>query len=707
MTRSLMALALTLSTATSLLAQTRVPQVPSLGLAPSDAAFFSVSLRGKEQWDRLRNSNAVKKLLTSSFLQLALDQVKQQFNNEPGLEELRRQLDQPENQELVKVIADGLSQEVFLYGDESLAGTLQILNRFNGAMRAAQFEMAAQGGDEQILMLRILQFVVDNQASIQVPEIVLGMKVSDKAAAQRQVDRLEQLIPLLNDTPLSGAAKKEQIGSANMFTLNVKGDMLPIDEMRRELEGELDSDEGKETAEKLIQLIRSRTVSVAVGLWNDYLLFSMGPTSHHIAQFGQGQSLARHPKIRPLGKHINKKLVSVGYASEEFLKAASSTQEQLDDLAKMVEAGTTLAPIPDNIKKALTDDAKRFSKDLGAMVPEPGAMTAFSYMTDEGYEGYAYSWSESFADASKPLSILEHVGGDPILFAAGRATQRPPNQEARKYWSGRLDFYVTNLVMPNLPPEQQTIAKKLLEKVKPILAQASTINDTLLGPALKDGQSAFVLDGKLLSAQPHRSMPRPEKQLPLPELAIVLGVADQPKLAQAVDGYFRLGDEIIDAARTVFEQIPPFTVPRAIPQTINNNTIYTYPIALLLGLDGSIGPNGAAGNGVAVVSLTPETSSRLITGGPLQSAHVMQYANQPLAGAFSLNFPALIDVVHAWAEYGVEIENAGDESLDLIKSEMDLFGSVLGCFRQLSGVSFREGDATVTHTQSVFKDLED
>lgn len=697
-------LALSVSAA-PLFAQQKIPQLPSLGLAPVDVAFYGAVLRGEEQYEQLMASNAVKKLMTSTFLQLGLSQMKQQMENEPELAKVRAWLEQPENEELFEVLLDGMSEEVFFYGDDSLALSLQMVNRFSGAMRAAQIEMATNGGDEEMMQTRILQFFIDNQESLQVPELVMGLRVSDKSAAARQLERLKELQPLLQDSPLKGSLSTEQIGDVAHLTMTIKGSMLPLEDMEREFE-DFDSEEGQQAADKVLKLIRSRTVVLSAGLWNDYLLLSIGPNTDHLEKFGVGRTLSRNPSVRPLAKHINKPLTSVSYLSGKFLKSISNTQGQLEDVAQMVEAGAEFAPISEAMKKALADDAKRLAKEISAMVPEPGDLLGFEYMTEEGYEGYAYNWGESQADASQPLSILNHVGGDPIFFAAGRAKIPEPKPENQEYWAGRLDFYVNNLVMPNLPPEQQAIGKQLLEKMKPLLEKAQTINETLLGPALQGGQSALVFDGKLMSTHPVRALPRPENQLPLPETAVVLGVSDEAKMSEAMTSYFDLGDELIDAARTVFEQIPPFKVPRPIPTPVANTTVYSYPIALLLGIDTAIGPNGAMGNGVAVMSLTPETSSRLVKETPLTaSSHISQHADKPLSGAFSLQFPKFLAMAKDWALYGIDVNNPGDESVGVIKDEVKLFVEVLSCLRQISGVSYKEGEAHVTFYQTVIQDL--
>ena len=47
-------------------------------------------------------------------------------------------------------------------------------------------------------------------------------------------------------------------------------------------------------------------------------------------------------------------------------------------------------------------------------MPEAGAVMGLSFLTDRGIEGYQYAWGgHGPMDGSKPLGLLEHVGGNP------------------------------------------------------------------------------------------------------------------------------------------------------------------------------------------------------------------------------------------------------------------------------------------------------
>jgi len=53
--------------------------------------------------------------------------------------------------------------------------------------------------------------------------------------------------------------------------------------------------------------------------------------------------------------------------------------------------------------------------------PAVGAVMGFSFFADNGFEGYSYSWGgHPDLDSSKPLELLNHLGGNPIIGIVGR-----------------------------------------------------------------------------------------------------------------------------------------------------------------------------------------------------------------------------------------------------------------------------------------------
>ena len=114
-------------------------QAHSLRKVPADAAFYSASLRLKEQWDTFLSNRAYGKLMEIPLIQLAKMQVTFQLqqSNEPAVAQLREYFESPAGQDAVAVLHEMVSDEIFAYGDKSSAETFKLFMDINSMARSA------------------------------------------------------------------------------------------------------------------------------------------------------------------------------------------------------------------------------------------------------------------------------------------------------------------------------------------------------------------------------------------------------------------------------------------------------------------------------------------------------------------------------------------------------------------------------------------
>ena len=106
----------------------------SLGLIPADAAYYSAMLRNREQFDAAAKSKAWTRIAKLPAYQMAMTLLKQQYADDNGkLAPLRAWLDQPENRELLDVLVEAVSDELFFYGGANCAGFSNLLTQINMA----------------------------------------------------------------------------------------------------------------------------------------------------------------------------------------------------------------------------------------------------------------------------------------------------------------------------------------------------------------------------------------------------------------------------------------------------------------------------------------------------------------------------------------------------------------------------------------------
>src|SRR5690606_5998348 len=166
--------------------------------APADADFFAMRLRLKERRDAILQSRAVAKLKTTIAFQAAQAWLQSQWqtSKEPFVVRLREWSELPENQELVEVVKDALSQEMFVYGGpdvgEGLVALTQVSQAINGAQHAALRE--GREADEQEIAHAVAEAVQEALADFKAPTVVVGFRLNDSERALRQIGRLQQFL---------------------------------------------------------------------------------------------------------------------------------------------------------------------------------------------------------------------------------------------------------------------------------------------------------------------------------------------------------------------------------------------------------------------------------------------------------------------------------------------------------------------------------
>src|SRR5581483_3052063 len=90
----------------------------SLKLIPADAAHYSAMLRNREQIEAIANSKAWKKLTSLPLAKMAWQKVEDEYN-QGQLNPLKQWYDLPENRQLVAVLKDLVSEEIFFSAGKS------------------------------------------------------------------------------------------------------------------------------------------------------------------------------------------------------------------------------------------------------------------------------------------------------------------------------------------------------------------------------------------------------------------------------------------------------------------------------------------------------------------------------------------------------------------------------------------------------------
>jgi hypothetical protein len=682
----------------------------SVSLVPADAAFYSSTRHMREQVEAVAKSRAWAKLMSLPLLQQGKMLAQMQLAQPQGpAAQIMAIYRQPENQQLVQLLGEMFSDEVFCYGAANVTDFTSLMMEVMGGARYGpammQLSGEAKGPPGQAQARAVLGTLSANIDRVKFPDTVVGFKLRKTAPAEAQLKRLETLLnSLAQQVPqLAGRVKRQKVVGCDFLILALDGSMVPWDRVPLK---DIEATPGE--YEPLIKKLKALKLTISLGVRDNWLLLSFGEGTAGVEKLGDGEALAGRAELKPLEAHGNQRVTSVSYISKAFRAAVGTNRKDIDQIVGLANQLLPMAKLPEGQIERIKKDVANLAKDIKRFVAEPGAAMSFTFWTDRGYEGYSYDWSEPGPiDSSKPLSILHHVGGFPVLAVAGRSTYSPENYQLFEKWVKTLDQYIQDLVVPKLEGEQKEQFEKISKIVRPLLKRLNTTTRTLLLPALADGQGAFVIDGKLRSKQWQKRMPESEKELPILEPAIVIGVSDAAKLRQAFAEYRAIANDLIHELHGIHSEVPDFQIPEPQTKKLETSTSYSYPLPEHLGLDPQLVPNAGLSDHVATLTASESHTERLLKNTPLKvEGGPLADLEKPRAGAAYFSWSELVTTLTPWADFAVHTavaQRGGDAKM--IQDHVHVVLDVLKCFRMYTSSTYLEDKVRVTHRETLVKDF--
>jgi hypothetical protein len=705
----------------------------SLQAVPDDAAFYFALLRNRKQFEAVAKSKAWAKLKALPAVQMVGPLIEAELNK-PGSDwaKFKALADKPEVLDAIDLLGEMASDEIFVYGGQSWAGLAQLYGQMFGysrsmlsaMMKTGAFEKGAfdKGPDSQKAGKKVvLHILKDNLDRIQVPDLVIGFKIRNKERAEAQLQRLEKLLndAIAREKPeFKGRLQRKQVAGGEFLTFTLHGKEMGWDKSLRDLE------ENPGDADVVLRKLNGLTLTYSIGIRGNYVLAALGESTAAVGRLGQGKPLIDRPELKPLTRFLDKRLTSIGYTSKALRGATTFGKHDIDGWIDMLGDGLNRSQVPAELQARIRKDARDLGKDLKTFVAEPGATLSFAFLNGRGYEAYAYDWSEQPGiDGSKPLTLLQHVGGSPLIAVVGRSSSRARYYDFLVKWVKVANGYFEDFAVPQMKPADRAKYDQFIKEFHPLVRRFDQATGKMLLPALADGQTAFVIDAKCTSKQWNKQQPPAEKPLPLPELALVLGVSDADLLRNACGEYRGLINQVIDHAREAQpQQVPNFQIPPPQVRQLKAGQMYFYPLPKEWGVDPQLLPNAGLSAHVAVLTLTEGHTERLLTATPLKvKGGPLADTKRPLAGAVYVDWPGLVDALTPWVEHGIRVGVAQQKaaakdqdqpaakgsSAEEILKQMRTVVEVLKVFRGYTSCTYFEDGALVTHSETVIQDLED
>jgi hypothetical protein len=702
---------------------------------PADVAFYSSMLRCGEQIQAVAKSRAWAELMAMPSVKQAIAAAKEQTENGQYAGQIQAAMKNPETHKGLAFLGDMFANEVTVFGDDGWTDMIDLFQRVQNANTVATVLQASKGpggdregsGHEGSAGM-VLNTVAENIKLVRIPNLVLGFKLTNRDRAIEELAKLEGLVNLVAGMAAPQIAdrfKREKVGQYEFLTLTLDGAMVPWDAIPLDRFKAIELHEGD--ADKVFDRLKKLTIVISLGVRENCLLFAIGPSTDLLARLGKGESLASRPEFKPLAPYADRRLTSISYLSKAMADRVMDNTRGIEGLLSAADKALPMSPLSEDQQKEVRKSIAEMTQDLRKIHTAPGAALAFSFLADRGIEGYSYSWADhSKLVGTKPLGLLEHVGGNPILAAVVRGKADLAAYDLLVKWAKIGKHYFDEYAVPKLPSDEarQQYAKAV-ELFVPLLKRLDAINRDKLFPALQDGQFAFVLDAKLKSKHFLAAAPATPEAMPMVEPALAVGVSNADLLRQWCAEYRKIANEGIAAARKLNAEIPPFEIPEPKTTKSTAGTIYYYESPKEWGLTKEIALCFGLSDSVGLVCASQQHAERLLQATPLKPIGLLKDSG-PLAVAVLFDWPGLVDAATPWIELATEqVIKESEQRNRVLKSHKDPSDAtksadkkaqilaevhtvlrVLKCFRGATAESSLEGGAMVTHSLAELKDLE-
>lgn len=690
----------------------------ALAMVPADCAFFAASLRNKEQIDLFYNSKAYKTLRSLPLVKMAYGKLMEELGKEDAPLGMYKQfVADKENQELIDLLLEGMSEEIFIYGGKSWAEAIPVFLQANQAQSWGPLQALVSRGDPQKAQFRaVLLSLQKNRARLKIPELILGFKIKDSKKAENQLKRLEKLATahLQEIAPLKGKVKRQKLGESSFLTLELDGSLIPWDDVNI---GQFE--EQKDEFADLLKQIKKLTLCVSLGVKDGFLMLGISSSLKDLEKLNpKGTTLSSLEELKPLMKVASRPLTGIGYSSKEYNNATASASQDY------VSIGTTLKDILSKAEGIKEERKKAIAKDLDALleeakkaIPQLGAQVSYAYMTNTGYEAYHHDYGSHDDLKGVDCKLRYHLGGNPIFAAAVGGTTSVENYKSLVKWIKVIHGHAEGafLESPEVPDEAKEAYKKVAKSLLPVWKRLDEITEKMLLPSIKETGLGLVIDGKWTSKQWIQMVPAMEKPLPMLELGLLIGTNDGAGFEKAITEYRKALNELYEKSREASpENIPEFKIPAPEREKGKNGTLIYYKLPEEIGLDKQVQPVAGVSKTVSVIALSKGYAERMMALTPLSVKSGPLSRKGPLIGLSILDWPALVDVLAPWSQFGlmgVLVSQPGGEAdakkqMEEIMKQVKVGLDVLKCFKGSSSATYLEGGTVVTHSEIIIKDLE-
>jgi hypothetical protein len=403
----------------------------SLSLAPSDTDVYISGMNLLAQWKKLQDTQLFHDISENRLVKSIVTRAQGEWEAKEGqVGQLRQAIQDPNVMSLIEMGADMISDEVFMFADGRLSELVIHANELADEVNNLLANGETEGEGILDFFMSLPKSEIDD---LQVPLIIQGFKVSDIDRVLDKIDQLEGILRLglgsiPDAAPFAEGLERVEDTRGTRLAWTIDSEMIPWDLL--EEAGGSDPD----VLLKIQDLVDDRQLCFTIGLLDSYVVFALSEASEEVAELGGDDSLLTHADMAPVKDLASKVITGVSYVSDAYADAnfqanfqdffTKNSRPILGELEKSLE-GDLL-----ELVDGLADDLAWLDEAIGELVPEFKGQTAVSYITDSGSESVIHNRTEDVLfDSLKPLTVLNHVGKDPIAFFSLRNFSRDCSED--------------------------------------------------------------------------------------------------------------------------------------------------------------------------------------------------------------------------------------------------------------------------------------
>ena len=327
------------------------------------------------------------------------------------------------------------SDEIFVYGGNDIAESLELFMELNSIQQTAGMEAAASGEEPGDVMAQAVREIFESMPTTsQCPRWCSASASKMPSGPSGSWTRCIRCLRNLLDEQqpeLSAHLQRDQIAGHEFLTLRLDGSMIPWDELREDSRGSAIASSSTSGASSSAR----KRWPWRWALSTSSCCLSIGESTDHLEKIGEGPFLAEHAAIKRLEKHADQRVVSITYVSKALgAKPELAARKRVEDLADYRRTGAGASR--SRRRAAQADSSTTFARSncrntcrsratrRRSRFSPTAATKAFQYQTGK----------RPMMDSSKPLTILSHVGGSPLLFVASRSKDTVDDYDEAVAW---------------------------------------------------------------------------------------------------------------------------------------------------------------------------------------------------------------------------------------------------------------------------------